>query len=200
MAVERHGYLPGARVSFRVLNSGFVLNDFAAQGRVAFHNVELISVEVTGAGEPCGVVETLYVDDERGAVPAAVGVAHPRVGRAVSGAGLDRNEAGGAGELVGDEDGAGRLHDLERIRHVSGAGHAGKEAFHFGIGGEPVGAALLLLSGGGGGGGDFVTLHNTEPGRLRAGGTEGEDRTLRRGMGEEIPVGGIERLPDAVEV
>jgi len=47
---------------------------------------------------------------------------------------------------------------------------------------------------------DFVAFDDAESGGLRAGGAEGEDGSLGGGVGEEVPVGGVEGLPDAVDL
>src|SRR5207244_12802376 len=78
-AIERHADLPRPRERVRILDRGFVRDDVGTRARQAFHDVQLIAVEVAGAIEPALIVEALRIDDERFAFPLADRLAHPRI-------------------------------------------------------------------------------------------------------------------------
>jgi hypothetical protein len=121
--------------------------------------------------------------------------------------------AHGARVLVRDEDVVLALEDLERIRHVVGARHAGQIALDLGIGSQPVLLVVLLLLERAGRYG--IVSPSTMP---RPAGTEptapiftisgagtgtnwpGTIASAPRGMRLEIEIRGVQRLPDAVQV
>src|SRR5689334_14354182 len=78
-SIEGHADLPGAREDIRILNGGFIPNDIRAGPRVALDDMQRVAVEVPRTVEPRLVVESLCVDDERLAFPAANRLPHPRV-------------------------------------------------------------------------------------------------------------------------
>src|SRR6202789_1228357 len=89
-----------------------------ARRRVALHHVQLVAVIITRTVEPGLLTKAGYVHHQRVAFPAAPRPAHtPR--RASFLLGIYAFGAGGAGELVRDQDvWAGALHDAKRKRHI----------------------------------------------------------------------------------
>jgi hypothetical protein len=106
------------------------------------------------------------------------------------------------------------LEDLERIRHVVGARHAGQVALDLGIGSEPVLLVVLLLLERGGQVRNRVALDHTQAGGHRADRAHLDDFRRRhrhelarhhgergpRGVRLEIVIRGVQRLPDAIQV
>src|SRR5688572_30847796 len=79
-AIQRHAHLPGARKHFRIFDRDVVLKDIAADGRVAFDDVERVTVKIAGAIEPCLAVERVDIDHEGVSLPWSARPAHPCVG------------------------------------------------------------------------------------------------------------------------
>jgi hypothetical protein len=136
------------------------------------------------------------------------------------------DRARGARELVGDDDLVGALEDLERVRQIRGARHAGHEALDLRVALQPFARVFVPLRRGprlirnlAAGHHTFAGGH-TAHGAKRADGWIGQfdrrrahetrnaasagGRQQRQGraggMRAQIEVGGVERLPDAVEI
>jgi hypothetical protein len=119
-----------------------------------------------------------------------------------------------AGELIGHEHRGVAVDDLERERLVVRARNAGEVALDLRIARQPVFLVLDLFLQCFGRVGELVAFDDAEPARHRADGAEREHflrGNRRHGTGPhrqrrpravrlDIPVGGIDRLPDAVQV
>jgi len=93
-----------------------------------------------------------------------------------------------------------RLKDLEGIGHVGRTRHTRQIALDLWIGGQPAVGVLSLLRGGFGQVGDLVAFDDPFAGGNAERRAERDDRALFRWMILDIPIGRIQRLPDAVQV
>src|SRR5579863_1473608 len=132
MAIKRHSHFPRPRKYFRVLDGGFVIDGVGARGSVAFDYMQGVTMEVPRPVEPCLIVKTSDVDNERIALPMADRPAHPRIIGTLQLA-IHIDGSSGTRELIGHEDVFGSLKDLKRIRHVCGARHARHITLDFGV-------------------------------------------------------------------
>ena len=140
-------------------------------------------------------------------------LAHPRIDRRRTGI-LQVDVARRARVFIRDEDGLRALEDLERIRHVGRARHAGQIALDLGIRRQPVLLVLFLLREASGLYGISSPSTTPMPGRHRADRAERQDRGRRhrpvrtraqrqrrtRHVHLNVPVGLVIRLPDAVQI
>ena len=217
-AIERHRDSPGAREDFRILDRHFVVDGVRCNRREAFDEVQGITMEVSGSVEPAPVVEPCHVDDQRVALPAADRVAHP----GVVGRPLDLAQMNGASRVrkrEGHLDLVRALDDLKRIGHVHRARNSGQITLQLGVAIDPVFAVLLFdLRGFDCVGNLAVAGDDPDRSGNAAGGAEREHRRgghprvgvginalLRHRTGVrvvclQIPVGLVQRLPDAAEV
>src|ERR1700690_4146573 len=65
VAVEEQADGPGLRICFWVFDARFVLHRVAAKQGVAFDDVQLVAVKISGGVEPGLVAQVGYVGDER---------------------------------------------------------------------------------------------------------------------------------------
>src|SRR5713101_2073171 len=200
--VERHADRPGPGKCLRILEPRLVV-DVVPAGRqgVALGDRERIAVVIAGSVEPGQIVEALHLDDKRVAVPFAVRPPHPAVHRRLGVAG-HVDGAIGAGVLVNEEDVVLSLDDLERVRHVGRPRQPRHVALGFRIRLGPSSLVLLPL---------LQTLRrvrdravvvdNHAPSRRnREHAAELPERGRRRGVTLDVPVGGVDGLPDAIQV
>ena len=166
---------------------------------IAFDNVQRLAVEVTRAVEPCPVVEAGDIHDQRFTLPASPRPSHPGVDRRILGF-RHAHDPAGAGKFVGYQDRVARLDDLKRMRHVCRAGHTRQVALDLGVERQPVVGVLLLLLRGPRLVRDVVAFDHTGAGRDAERGAKRDQRTLSCRMILDIPVGGVHRLPDPVQV
>src|SRR5215831_19033946 len=75
--VQRHLDLPWTREYFGILDRRFVHQVIRRERRVPLYHMQRVAVEVAGAVEPSFIVLGGHIDDERIAVPASNGPAHP---------------------------------------------------------------------------------------------------------------------------
>ena len=146
---------------------------------------------VARAIEPGLFAEVDAVDDESVAVPAPARVAHPPVdvplGMRVA---VHVDLANRVVVLVEDVDLVRLLHDLERERHEGDARHAGEETSRFRIERRALLRVLPLLRE------RFRFVRNLVAGHHAAAGGHAKARAVI----QKIPRGGIEHLPDALNI
>src|SRR5437762_2979031 len=116
MAVEDHAHLPRPREDFRILDGRLVIDVIRIAERIALDDVQRVTVEVPGTIEPGLVVEIGHVDDERVAIPASAGIAHPPIELPLDVWRIHEDVADGVRVLVEHRDLRRRLHDLKRER------------------------------------------------------------------------------------
>ena len=142
-----------------------------------------------------------HAHDESVAFPVGVGMAHPGVDLGGHLGLIDIENAIGFGVLVSNQDDIGRLHDLERKRHVIRARHARHEAFGEWIVFQCVGAigvalaqCLLVV-------GNASAIDDAETRRDRRMGAEQAGmRAHPRRVGLDVVMRRSDRLPDAAEI
>ena len=159
--------------------------------------------------EPGHVVEALHVDDERIAIPAAVGPAHPEIDGRLGGL-PDRDRAAGAGKLIGDHDLIRALDDLERVGQIRGPWYTGQEALGLRVAHgvdivvidpQAILEVLLPLCQGLFAVRDFAALDDALAGRLREPHADLPDgRRLFGRMVLNVPVRRDHRLPESRQV
>src|SRR5688572_17095947 len=121
--IEGHADLPGTREHLWILDRGFVHECVRAAGCITLDHMQGGAVVVTGAIEPCPIVEAGHVYDQRLAFPSTVGPPHPTfVG------GLRRcphvDDANRARVLVRNQDLLLGLDDLKGIWEIRGSWYA----------------------------------------------------------------------------
>ena len=94
----------------------------------------------------------------------------------------------------------GRLHDLKRKRQVGGARHSGQIALHFRIACESVGEVFFLPGGRLRQVRNLVAFDHAESGRRRSDRAQLRDRPCRGRVSLDVPVRGVEYLPDAAQI
>src|SRR5436190_5603048 len=156
-------------------------------------------MEVAGPVEPCLIVLTGDVDHERIAFPVPIRPAHPTLGGSLCRS-LHVDDANSARVLVRNHDHVLRLDDLEGIREIGGARHTRQVTFHLWVQHHPAGLVLFLF-------GrrlwkiwDLIALDNTQPRRCCEYRSERGHRPRPSRVPLEIPIRGVEGLPDAVQV
>ena len=112
---------------------------------------------------------------------------------------IQKDGPGGVSEFVGNQNVIGRLCDLERKRKIHRPRHARQIALPQWIGRQPVlkvlipfGLRPLLIRYG-------APLDDAEARRYRAERAQ-FSAAGGGGMGQQIPIGGVQRLPDAVQI
>src|SRR5437016_1708606 len=98
--------------------------------RVTLHDMHGITMEIPGPIEPCLIVLSCDVNDERVAVPTSDRPAHPGIGRRLWLA-IHEDHACGAGKLVRHQDLFACLNDLERKSEICRSRYARQIAFRF---------------------------------------------------------------------
>ena len=156
-------------------------------------------MEITRSVEPCLIVETRHIDNQRVAFPMARRPAHPCVIGTFQLA-IHVDGSIGAREFVGDQDVQRRLNDLKWIWHVRRARHTRQIALDLWIGSQPLLRVLFLLCRRLRQVGDFVAFHDASARRNAERGTERGDRSHLGRMILDIPIRGVERFPNAVQV
>ncbi len=158
--------------------------------RVALDQVQRIAVEIARAIEPGLLVEIDDVDDEGVAFPVATRIAHPPVDMTLGMFFVHVRVANRVDVLVKKGHLIPALHDLKRVRHVRDARNAGQVTLGFGVGRLAVLVVLLLLQQRRGRVRDFVALNHTFA----------SGNTKPRAVVLNIPCGGVDDLPDALDV
>src|SRR2546422_5485589 len=138
-SIEQHADLPGSRKDLRILDQSFVRKVIRAERGESFDHMQSIAVEIPGPVEPVlarwtlrreenGCRESRHIDNQRVALPFAVGPTHPRIdGRLRRFPHIDL--AASVGILIDDRQPLLALtdtgKDLKRIRQIRSAWHTG---------------------------------------------------------------------------
>ncbi len=154
---------------------------------------------VSRAIKPRTFVQSRYVHDERIALPAAHGLAHPRICGSRTGV-LQVNVPKRGIILVDNRDPLVTLNNLEGIGQVRGARHPGQITLDLRIGRQAVLEVLLPLPQRRLKIWDRTALHHTEASRLCADRTECDDQSRTRCVSLQIPIRGAHGLPDSVQI
>src|SRR2546427_12572681 len=201
-AVERHTDRPGPDERLRVLDPRLVIEVVSAGRRgVALGDRERVTVMIAGSIKPGQIVEAVHLDHKRVAVPLAVRPPHPAVHRRLCV--VDHVDGAiGAGVLVHEEDVVHSLDDLERVRHVGRPRQPRHVALGFRIRLGPSRLVLLPLLQAVRRVRDraVVVDDHALSRRNREHGAELPERGRRGGVILEVPVGGVDGLPDAIQV
>src|SRR3989442_6528928 len=144
-SIERHADLPGSRKDLRILDQSFVREVIRAERGESFDHMQGLAVEIPGPVEPVlarwplgreenGCRESRHIDNQRIALPFAVGPTHPRIdGRLRGFPHIDL--AASVGILVDDRQPFLTLtdtgKDLEWIRQIRSAWHTGQMTLQF---------------------------------------------------------------------
>src|SRR5262245_60862598 len=125
-AIQRHAHFPRSREYLWILDRGLIKDMVRVRHRVAFDDMQGVTVKITGVVKPSLIIEIRYIDHQRIAFPTPARVTHPGSRDALRVlASIHRNHAHSMGKLISNRDEIRRRNDFEWIRHISGAGHAG---------------------------------------------------------------------------
>src|SRR5581483_7194374 len=117
-AIERKTDFPGPCIDLEVLDRGLVQQMIGTRGSVALDDVQCVAMKIARPIEPGFFALAGHIDDQSVALPTTARPPHPRRRRRRL-LPSHWNDAGGAGECIGDQDVWIRsLHDLKRKRHV----------------------------------------------------------------------------------
>src|SRR5213593_2242942 len=213
-SIERHADLPWSRKDLRILDQSFVRQVIRAEWGKSFDHMQGIAVEIPGPVEPVlarwplrreqnGCRESRHIDNQRIALPFAVGPAHPGIdGRLRWFPHIDL--AASVGILIDDRQPLLTLtdtgKDLEWIRQIRSAGHTGQMTFQFRIELQAVLVVFLFLFRG------PLLIRNpsafddAQAWRRCADRAELENRRRSAALAFEVPVCRVEGLPDAAQV
>src|SRR5881397_683198 len=198
-AVQRHADLPRPREDLLILDSRLVVQAIGTGCRDAFDDVQFITMVIADTVEPALIIEAGRIDDERFAFPMPIRPAHPAIGGSLCRLShVDGSNRAGVFENHHHDIFA--LDDLKREGHVHGARDARKIAFDLRIERQPLLIVFFLLRGCSRKVRDFASFDPADSRRHRVLGPESDHTSEIRRMRLKIPVGFIQRLPDAVKI
>ena len=156
-------------------------------------------MKISGAIEPAFIVEPRRVDHQRFVFPSARGIPHPGVDLRLD-FDVHVRDAAGIRVRIREQHVRRRLHDLERVRHVGRPWNSGQVTFDFRVQLHPLVRVGFLFCQRRGPVGNLVADDNAFAGRNAESCSQLQHRTLSLIVILDVPIGGIHRLPDAVQI